>query len=348
MDTPNILWSESSESYSWRKTTKSGSVTIKKKQLFRFRRKQEHSASTGFDFVPNSIPPDVADKLSKDISKIFDQAKKDALDCIRNAGQTPSSTEAVKGRIKHGLHKQNVESNPKQTCDDSDVQEKDIKDNLMKNKPYILNSVKATDLIAFYDLFTSDQKKELRCIYKRCPTEATVKAFEEIVLIQNQPDKYRKLVSALDDTGYTKIAQLLDGTVVHKGSRHRDRLRHNEKHICQRLNVPDILPYLYSKGVISDEDKQQIKRKERNESVIESARELLEILPNRHKQWYKLFIEALIESGQQDIAAFIEADKKAEVAGAAAEHALTGDETDKAIRITRDYSDESCVSRSNI
>ena len=347
MDTPNILWSESSESYSWRKTTQSDSVTIKKKQLFRFRRKQEHSASTGFDFVPNSIPPDVADKLSKDISKIFDQAKKDALDCIRNAGQTPSSTEAVKGRIKHGFHKQNVGSNPKQTCDDSDVQEVDIKDNLMKNKPYILNSVKATDLIALYELFTPVQRKELRCIYRINPTEAIEKVFDEIDLIQNQPDKYRQLVSALDDTGNTKIAKLLDGTIVHKGGRHRDRIRRNEKNICQRLNVTDILPHLYSKCVISEDEKQQIQRKERNESVIESARELLEILPNRQKQWYRLFIEALIESGQKDIADFIEADKKAEVAGAA-EHALTGDETDKAIRITRDYSDESCVSRSNI
>ena len=178
---------------------------------------------------------------------------------------------------------------------------------------YILNCVKATDLIAFYDLFTSVQTKQLRCLYRRNQAEATEKAFEEISLIQNQPDKYRRLVSALNDTGYTKVVQILKGTLVPIGSRHKEAIRHSAKHIFQRLNVTEILPYLYSKGVISDKDRQQIQRTEKNESVGAAAMELLDILPNRHVQWYRLFLDSLIESGLGEIVEIVEEIMKTEV-----------------------------------
>ena len=63
-----------------------------------------------------------------------------------------------------------------------------------------------------------------------------------------------------------------------------------------------MLPYLYSKGVISEDDKQQIQRTERSESTGRAALELLDLLPNRNEQWFRHFIASLIESGQDDLA----------------------------------------------
>ena len=36
-------------------------------------------------------------------------------------------------------------------------------------------------------------------------------AFDEIGALQNQPDKYKRLLLALKDTGYSKVVQILQG-----------------------------------------------------------------------------------------------------------------------------------------
>ena len=86
-----------------------------------------------------------------------------------------------------------------------------IKDNLERYRGYISTCIKTTDLIAFYDMFTRVQTKQLRSIHKRSPIEATEKAIDESSLMHDQPDKYRRLLSALKDAGYPKVVQILEG-----------------------------------------------------------------------------------------------------------------------------------------
>ena len=306
--TSNPFWSKLKDA--WTATFNSDSEKYERRSRFHKHPQVENhdnftSIRTEFEVLPGSITTEVAEKLSKDISKIFDRANQEAQHCIREAVRKSSE---AKSRIQSD-HNPIDRSKPRKTYDSPDIEkEAAIEDHLMKYRSYILNCVKATDLIAFYDLFTSVQTKQLRCLYRRNPAEATEKAFEEISLIQNQPDKYRRLVSALNDTGYTKIVQILKGQIVPVGSRHREAIRHSAKHIFQRLNVTEILPYLYAKFVISEEDKQQIQRTEKNESVGAAAMELLDILPNRHEEWYRLFLESLNESGHSDIVHIIEAE----------------------------------------
>ena len=119
----------------------------------------------------------------------------------------------------------------------SDDIEEVIKDNLRRYEAYISDCVKATDLIAFYDIFTASQAKTLRSIFRRNPKEATEQAFQEIRMKIHQPDKYRRLISALKDTGYPKIVQILEGVLVPVGSCHRDTIRICEKHFFQQLNT---------------------------------------------------------------------------------------------------------------
>lgn len=185
-----------------------------------------------------------------------------------------------------------------------------IKGNLEHYWAYISDCVKATDLIAFFDLFTTAQTKEIRSLYKRSPNKATEKAFKEICLMHNQPDKYRRLLSALKDTGYSKVVQILKGTLSPVGRRHRLTIRNCTKDIFRRLNTLEVLPYLYSKGIISDEDYQQIQKTEKTETTGQAALELLDLLPNRSKRWYKYFVESLIQSGHEDLANILKENSK--------------------------------------
>ena len=121
-------------------------------------------------------------------------------------------------------------------------------------------------------------------------------------MMRNQPDKYRRLLSALEDTGYSKVVQILEGVLTPVGSCHRNSIRTCAKDMFQQLNTTEVLPHLYAKGVISNDDRQQIQRTERTESNGAAALELLNLLPNRNEQWFKHFIDSLAESGHRDLA----------------------------------------------
>ena len=212
-----------------------------------------------------------------------------------------------------GSHGNRVSDISLQSSEESEItyennensQESAIRDNLDRFELYISDCVKATDLIAFFGLFSSAQTKELRCINKRNPVEASKMAFKMVKTIKSQPYKYRLLLEALTDAGYPKIVQILNGTLIPVGSCHRNIIRQCANHIFQRLNASDILPYLYSKSVISSDDKQQILQTERAESTGIAALELLDMLPNRNKRWFKYFIESLLQSGHEDLAIII-------------------------------------------
>ena len=215
--------------------------------------------------------------------------------------------------LERGSHGNRVPDISLQSSEESEIthediensQESAIRDNLDRFELYISDCVKATDLIAFFGLFSSAQTKELRCINKRNPVEASKMAFKMVKTIKSQPNKYRLLLEALTDAGYPKIVQILNGTLIPVGSCHRNIIRQCANHIFQRLNASDILPYLYSKSVISSDDKQQILQTERAESTGIAALELLDMLPNRNKRWFKYFIESLLQSGHEDLAIII-------------------------------------------
>ena len=207
------------------------------------------------------------------------------------------------------------ESEHGKTAYKENAMETRIKDNLERYRGYISTCIKTTDLIAFYDLFTTVQTKLLRSIHKRSPIEATEKALDEISLMQDQPDKYRRLSSALKDAGYPKVVQILEGSLIPVGTRHRQTIRNCAKHIFQRLNTAEVLPYLYSKGIINEDDYQQIQITERMESTGIAALELLDLLPNRNERWYRYFVDSLVQSGHEDLAKIIEENTKQVIPG---------------------------------
>ena len=105
-------------------------------------------------------------------------------------------------------------------------------------------------------------------------------------------------------TGYPKVAEILLGRLLPKSKKHRQAISKAAKHIYQRLNSYDVTPYLLKKEVINRLDVEEIKAKEaRCEAALEL---LLQLLPNRSRQWYCFFIEALVESGQSELAELID------------------------------------------
>ena len=101
------------------------------------------------------------------------------------------------------------------------------------------------------------------------------------------------------------MVQILNGTLIPVGSCHRNIIRQCAKHMFNQLHTSEILPYLHCKGVINNHDRQEILQTERTESTSIAALELLVMLPNRNKKWFKYFVEALVKSRHEDLAKIV-------------------------------------------
>ena len=258
--------------------------------------------------VSDKLQNEKIETLCEHINMIFENAKREALSCVRNT--LKNEPLITINEMKHhlndgvnsdsGLQTQTLQSDAKNMKPAN--MEATIKKNLERYKQYISECVNVTDLIAYYDLFTISQTNRFRSMYRNFPEEATEMAFDEIAAMQNQPDKYRRLLSALKDTGYSKVVQILQGVLKPVGSCHKTLIRSCAKDMFQQLNTRDVLPHLYEKEVISLDDMQQIIQTERTESNGSAALHLLSLLPNRNEQWFKHFVESLNESSQTHLA----------------------------------------------
>ena len=102
--------------------------------------------------------------------------------------------------------------------------------------------------------------------------------------------------------------RILKGLLLPVGSDHRQTIRRSAKDIFQSLTTKEVLPYLLSRDVISIDDYEEISATERNHSTGSAALELLHVLPNRKTDWYRHFIESLMESSHEDLAESIDKD----------------------------------------
>ena len=107
-------------------------------------------------------------------------------------------------------------------------------------------------------------------------------------------------------SGYPKLALVLKGQLVPFNDVHRRQINSCASEIFQRLQPTSILPNLLQRGVLSDNDVQQISATERNDSTGAAAMDLIHILPSRSKHWFGAFIEALVECNNTVLAESID------------------------------------------
>ena len=252
-----------------------------------------------FGEVENVMTQFIGDSLD-----LIESAKAEALSCVRNTLRNEHWEEKddLRQQLNDVVNSElGLQTQPLQS-DAENRKPKDmeatIENNLKRYKQYIFECVKVTDLIAFYDLFTVTQTNRFRSMYRNYPVEATEMAFDEIFAMQNQPDKYKCLLSALKDAGYSKVVQILQGVLKPVGSIHKKLLRSCSKDLFHQLSIKDVLPHLYKKEIISLDDMQQIIQTERTEGNGSAVLHLLCLLPNKHEHWFKHFVESLNESSQ--------------------------------------------------
>ena len=75
---------------------------------------------------------------------------------------------------------------------------------------------------------------------------------------------------------------------------HTKILKINHKYLVQNLQVVDILDFVVSRGIINDEEREEL---ETERTSFKAARKFLRILPKKGPKAYGIFLEALEDSG---------------------------------------------------
>ena len=79
-------------------------------------------------------------------------------------------------------------------------------------------------------------------------------------------------------------------------------LRSNYVMLLNELNVESILPVMLSECLLSQEEYMNLIRQKARNSERERREEILMIIPRKGKDFYRLFCECVVWSGQMELA----------------------------------------------
>ncbi|KAL3863071.1 hypothetical protein ACJMK2_004848 [Sinanodonta woodiana] len=155
------------------------------------------------------------------------------------------------------------------------------------------------------DIISSVQEKKIRNIKQKDGPAAATKRILEIVKASKTPGKYQALVDALKKD-YQILSKALTGHPLKDDSIQKNIIKVFSSDITERMSTIQLLPYLISSSVIVQLEKEMVEAELRNYGNIRAAELLLLHLPAHVENWYTEFLKALCDSGQQELAEFID------------------------------------------
>ncbi|KAL3863077.1 hypothetical protein ACJMK2_004854 [Sinanodonta woodiana] len=171
----------------------------------------------------------------------------------------------------------------------------------------IVDRVDYQHLMVFlpFDMLSSVHRKEVFNIKQRDSPSAATRRILEILKVSKMPGKYRALIDSLQ-RNYPTLAGALTGRPLPDDSVQQNIIKVFSSYISERMSTIQLLPYLIRSSVIVQLEKEQVEAELRNYGNIRAAHLLLLHLPAHVENWYTEFLKALCDSGQIDLAEFID------------------------------------------
>ncbi|XP_052779401.1 uncharacterized protein LOC128216777 [Mya arenaria] len=158
----------------------------------------------------------------------------------------------------------------------------------------------ATPTSSIYDYVEYPQK------YRNIATNSSKR--DAMICLVNEIEKseelgrWKQFVEALERCGYEYISRCLKCRSVIDNSYQKKFLKIMSVAVRKQIVPTELTAYLWNADVINDEDKQRIECQQTLQGEIAAADLLLEILPTKKDNWYKLFIDALRHAEMIDVA----------------------------------------------
>ncbi|KAL3863078.1 hypothetical protein ACJMK2_004855 [Sinanodonta woodiana] len=175
--------------------------------------------------------------------------------------------------------------------------------------PMISETVDCNILLMRLNVLNSAERKEIFNLNKSGGKQAeATRRFLEKILENDEPGIYRELHDVLQED-YQRIANVLRFGHIPKDQRSKERtLQLFMKEIVNRLNPRDVLPSLFSEGVIIKSEYEQIKAEIDKGPTSTAVMSLVFSIPCHIEKWYEVFLICLYENDSEDLAEIIDKD----------------------------------------
>ncbi|XP_052792892.1 uncharacterized protein LOC128226852 isoform X2 [Mya arenaria] len=136
------------------------------------------------------------------------------------------------------------------------------------------------------------------------PNETQSESFIRLITIIQESEekgKWQTFISALERAEYSYIARLLKGHDVEDHYENRRLIQIFKPNIMTRIDTNDVLDHLLVRNVLNDRDREEIQSEKDRRGEIASAFMLLEKIPRRNENWFKLFLDVLKVCHMDDV-----------------------------------------------
>lgn len=168
-------------------------------------------------------------------------------------------------------------------------------------QPLIVENVLVRRLLPHLPFLSNTDR--LRAIQERDPHAAVIYLIDELCSNNNtEPGRWGQFIQALETCGYNNIVATLRGQDPLDDTCQRGYLRIFTPALREQIDPLELLPELWGRDVLSNEDREEILQLQRNRGPLAATDELLDLVPRRHKSWYRHLVDALRNVGRTEAA----------------------------------------------
>lgn len=166
-------------------------------------------------------------------------------------------------------------------------------------RPLIVDCVRVTEILPY--LLLPVDKGKIWARNKFSDKEAASLLLDEVIGCQEE-GKWTAFLDALKEAGYKYVSDVLKGATEKDFSSHKKILQILTPHIMENLEPTELIEILFSKGVISTSDKEELERTQKFQGPSAATLILLDRIPRRHPDWYAELKAALEACGCEYLA----------------------------------------------
>ncbi|XP_033757099.1 probable ATP-dependent RNA helicase DDX58 isoform X2 [Pecten maximus] len=166
-------------------------------------------------------------------------------------------------------------------------------------RPVLVDSVIATELLpSLTDVVSGSDAEKVRNVTRQNSNRAGTEYLLEVLVERKEvPGRWRMLVNALKKHGYESLSMILEGEMeMEDRDRNKRIINIFMVELRQGINPLEILPSLIQKGVLGQEDKENITAENRNNGALAASAVLLDRIQRKKSDWYSLFLQTLAEN----------------------------------------------------
>ncbi|CAC5415262.1 IFIH1 [Mytilus coruscus] len=181
--------------------------------------------------------------------------------------------------------------------------ENDLRERIKFLLPEFQKFLKPTDVLFHIQGLSAELQEKIRENEKRSRTEAVALLINAVSVNENLTEKF---VVALSDGGYQRFIDLINKEYPDRGDKfcqdyYEFLICYMKGDLLERIEPLDICGFLYQNKCLELSDMEAIRSECNSNGKFQAFQELFFMMQRRRDNWPGLFMEALKESGREDL-----------------------------------------------